>query len=224
MFSLTSITLEVDDLAVAERFYSDAFTLGNLGDLMRLRAAGSPTAGFRGFTLSLLVSQPADVHRLVDAAVAAGATVLKPAAKSMWGHGGVVQAPDGTIWKVATSARKDTAPATGRVESVVLLLGVADVGASRRFYLDRGLTVGKSFGSRYVEFEASGPVKLALYRRRALAKDAGVAADGSGSHRLVIGAETGPSAVSFVDPDGFAWEHATPGASLVDDRADDGAA
>jgi len=74
----------------------------------------------------------------------------------------------------------------------VLLLGVADVAASKRFYIDRGLAVAKSFGRMYVEFATpSSPVKLALYRRRALAKDAGVSPDGSGSHRLVIGGDAG---------------------------------
>ena len=53
----------------------------------------------------------------------------------------------------------------------------------------------------YVEFEAPGPVKLALYGRRALAKDAGVPADGTGSHRLTIDSDAG----AFTDPDGFAW-------------------
>ena len=84
----------------------------------------------------------------------------------------------------------------------MLLLGVADVAASKRFYIDRGLAVAKSFGRMYVEFATpSSPVKLALYRRRALAKDAGVSPDGSGSHRLVIGGD----AEAFTDPDGFAW-------------------
>jgi hypothetical protein len=41
-----------------------------------------------------------------------GATPLKPVAKSFWGYGGVVQAPDGAIWTVATSSKKDTGPAT----------------------------------------------------------------------------------------------------------------
>jgi hypothetical protein len=45
---------------------------------------------------------------------------------------------------------------------------------------------------------------MALYGRRALAKDAGVSPDGSGSHRIVIGGDGG----SFTDPDGFAWEPA----------------
>jgi hypothetical protein len=89
---------------------------------------------------------------------------------------------------------------------IVLLLGVADVAASKRFYLDRGLAVAKSFGRVYVEFAtAASPVKLALYRHRALAKDVGVAPDGTGSHRLMIGGDVGP----FTDPDGFTWEAAS---------------
>jgi predicted lactoylglutathione lyase len=174
-----------------------------LGSRLRVRAAQQPSTGFRGFTLSLTVAQPADVNALIDAAVAAGATAIKPAAKSFWGYGGVVQAPDGTIWKVATSAKKDTGPATRQVDDIVLLLGVADVAASKRFYLDRGLTVAKSFGRMYLEFATeSGSIKLALYRRRALAKDAGVSPDGTGSHRIAVGGAAEP----FTDPDGFAWE------------------
>ena len=200
MTSIESVTLDVADTTAASRFYTTAF---GLGTQLRLRACDAPTTGFRGFTLSLTVSQPAAVDSLIEAAVDAGATPLKPAAKSLWGYGGVVQAPDGTIWKVATSAKKDTGPATRQIDQVVLLLGATDVAASKRFYVDRGLDVAKSFGRKYVEFaSASSPVKLALYGRRALAKDAGVAADGSGSHRLVIGSDAGP----FTDPDGFAWE------------------
>lgn len=202
MASIESVTLEVADPAAAERFYTTAF---GLGTRVRLRASEVPTTGFRGFTLSLTVSQPANVKRLVDAAVDAGATPLKPVAKSFWGYGGVVQAPDGTIWKVATSAKKDTGPATRDIDQFVLLLGVADVAASRQFYTDHGLAVGKSFGRKYVEFATgSSPVKFALYGHRALAKDAGVAPDGTGSHRLVIDGDAG----AFTDPDGFAWQAA----------------
>ena len=114
---------------------------------------------------------------------------MKPVKKSFWGYGGVVQAPDGTIWKVATSAKKDTGPATRDVDEVVLLLGVEDVKATKQFYADRGFALGKSFGSKYAEFDTPGAtVKLALYPRKAAAKDAGVDAEGSGSHRLVIAA------------------------------------
>lgn len=199
MTSIESITLEVADPTAADRFYTAVF---GLGDQLRCRASAEPADGFRGFTLSLTVPQPAAVGSLIKAAIDAGATPLKPVAKSFWGYGGVVQAPDGAIWKVATSAKKDTGPDTRQIDQLVLLLGAADVAASKRFYLDHGLAVAKSFGRKYVEFATpSSPVKLALYGRRALAKDAGVAPDGTGSHRLTIGGDAGP----FTDPDGFAW-------------------
>lgn len=208
MTSIASVTLEVADPAAADRFYSAAF---GLGDRLRLRASEEPTSGFRGFTLSLVVSQPADVDALFDAAVQAGATTLKPAAKSLWGYGGVVQAPDGTIWQLASSSKKNTGPATRQVDEFVLLLGVEDVKASKQFYVEHGLAVGKSFGGKYVEFATgTGPVKLALYKRRGLAKVAGVSPDGTGSHRLIIGSDTGP----FTDPDGFAWTTASESASV----------
>jgi uncharacterized glyoxalase superfamily protein PhnB len=200
--TLSSVTLGADDAAATEAFLKDAF---DLGDTVRVAESHEPTAGFRGFTLSLVVSQPGTVESLVGSALAAGATVLKPVRKSFWGYGGTVQAPDGTVWKVATSAKKDTKPATREIDELVLLLGVADVKATKQFYVERGLSVAKSFGSKYVEFDAgSGRVKLALYGRRALAKDAGVAEDGSGSHRITIGGTAG----RFTDPDGFDWENA----------------
>ena len=61
--------------------------------------------------------------------------------------------------------------------------------------------VGKSFGS-YVDFATpSSPIGLGLYKRRALAKVAGVPAEGTGSHRVQLNADAG----SFTDPEGFAW-------------------
>jgi predicted lactoylglutathione lyase len=200
MASIEFITLDVADPTAANLFYTTAF---GLDTQIRLRASEALTTGFRGFTLSLVVSQPANVNALIGAAVDAGAATLKPATKSLWGYGGVVQAPDGTIWQVASSSKKDTGPATRQIDEIVLLLGVADMSESKRFYVGQGLAVAKSFGSKYVEFATgSGPVKLALYKRRALAKVVGVSADGTGSHRLMIGGDAG----SFSDPDGFAWE------------------
>ena len=198
MTTIDSITLEVADPTSATAFYATAF---GLDSRLSLRASDAPTSGFRGFTMSLLVSQPSNADVLVDAAVEAGATALKPTAKSFWGYGGVVQAPDGTIWKVASSAKKDSAPASKDIDDIVLLLGVEDVKATKRFYVDHGFEVGKSFGSTYVELTTTN-VKLALYGRRALAKDAGVPPEGSGSHRVAIGGDAG----SFIDPDGFIWE------------------
>jgi uncharacterized glyoxalase superfamily protein PhnB len=200
MAALDHVTLEVDDPTAAELFYKSAF---DLGDVVRVRASHAPTTGFRGFTLSLVVGQPSTVDSLVQSALDAGATTLKPVTKSFWGYGGVVQAPDGTIWKVASSSKKDTGPATCEVDEVVLLLGVADVKATRQLYVERGLAVGKSFGSKYVEFDTPGSaLKLALYSRRAAAKDAGVDPAGTGSHRIVISGDTG----TFTDQDGFTWE------------------
>lgn len=202
MTPISSITLEVPDPTATTAFYSEVF---GLNDQLGLRAGEAPTSGFRGFTLSLVVSQPATVDGLIRAALAAGAISLKAVTKSLWGYGGVVQAPDGTIWKVATSSKKNSGPDTRKIDEIVLLLGAADVAASKRFYVDHSFTVAKSFGRKYVQFDAEpNQVKLALYGRRALAKDAGVSPEGSGSHRITIGNKGGP----FVDPDGFTWENA----------------
>ncbi|HZE38913.1 MAG TPA: glyoxalase [Stackebrandtia sp.] len=200
MSAIASITLEVPDPVAAQAFYADAF---GLHAEVLARAAQAPSTGFRGFAVSLVVSQPSTVDSLAGTALAAGATVLKPVAKSFWGYGGVIRDPYGTIWKLASSSKKDTAPANRVIDDIVLLLGVDDVAATKRFYADNGLTVAKSYGRKYVEF-ATSPIKLALYGRRAAAKDLGVAVDGDGSHRLVINGDNG----CLTDPDGFAWDAA----------------
>ncbi|WP_067436497.1 VOC family protein [Nocardioides jensenii] len=206
MTSIDTITLEVADPAAATDFYDAAFGLAGPDSLLRLRAGDAATSGFRGCTLSLITSQPADVDALAETAIEAGATVLKPVAKSFWGYGGVLRAPDGTIWQVASSSKKNTGPATREIDSVVLLIGADDVLASKGFYEQQGLKVAKSFGRKYVEFEAgTGRVTLALNGRKALAKVAGVDAVGEGSHRIAIGTSAG----AFTDPDGFAWEPST---------------
>ena len=210
MTSIKSITLEVSDPTAATSFYASAF---GLHDQLTLREADAATSGFRGFTLSLVVSQPATVDALTASALRAGATAIKAVKKSLWGYGGVVQAPDGTIWKVATSSKKNTGPATRKIEDIVLLIGATDVAATKQFYVSRGFAVAKSYGRKYVQFDAdSDHVKLALYGRRALAKDAGVSPGGTGSHRLIVCSDSGP----FIDPDGFTWEHAS---SLADSVA-----
>ncbi len=200
MPAIDHVVLDVPDTTAAEVFYKSAF---ELGDAVRVRESREPSTGFRGYTLSLVVSQPADVDALIGAAREAGASSLKPAEKSFWGYGGVVQAPDGAIWKVATSTKKNSGPATKNVDQVVLLLGVADVKATKALYVERGLAVEKSFGSKYVQFDLPGSaLGLGLYKRAALAKDAGVPPAGDGSHGITIGGDSG----SFTDPDGFLWE------------------
>ncbi len=202
MTTLQSITLDVTDPTASRAFLVAAFALDHQ---IGVRAADAPSTGFRGFTLSLVVAQPAIVDSLVGTALAAGATTLKAPAKSFWGYGAVVQAPDGTIWKLASSAKKNTTSETRAIDQIALLLGVEDVKATKRFYVERGLEVAKSYGGKYVEFATPGsPVTLALYGRRHLAKDAGVPVDGSGSHRISLVTDGD----GFTDPDGFAWETA----------------
>lgn len=197
---INSVIIESDDVASARRFVDEAL---GLGDVVQVRASDEPTAGFRGFSLSLVFEQPADVDRVAAAALAGGATQVTPVAKSFWGYGGSVRAPDGTVWTLASSSKKNTAEATGRVAQVVLLLGASDVRATKAFYDGAGLAIGRSFGSRYVEFDTPGAaVTLALQSRRAVAKNAGVDADGTGSHRLRISGGLG----RLTDPDGFTWE------------------
>ncbi len=200
---IESLTLEVADAAASEAFYESAL---GLGDQFSARTTDTPSTGFRGFTISLVVGQPSIVDSLQETALAGGAKSLKPAEKGMWGYGAVVQDADGVIWKLATSAKKNKGAATREIDDLVLLIGAADMGASKRFYVDRGLTVKRSFLNRYVEFDApTGGIKLALYPGRAgLAKDAGVSPDGDGSHGIAVKSPAG----EFSDPDGFAWEAA----------------
>ena len=201
--AITSLTLEVSDPSAAHSFYETAL---GIGSQVRARAADTPATGFRGFTISLVVGQPSTVDSLFESALAGGATTLKPAEKGMWGYGAVVQDPDGVIWKLATSAKKEKGPATRQIDDIVLLLGAADMRASKRFYVEHGLSVKRSFPGRYVEFEAPpAGIKLALYPgRTGLAKDAGVPPDGDGPHGIAVNSGAG----QFSDPDGFRWETA----------------
>jgi hypothetical protein len=200
---IASLSLEVPDPTASQSFYETAL---GLASQVHARTADTPTTGFRGFTISLVVGQPSTVESLLETALAGGATTLKPAEKGLWGYGAVVQDADGVIWKLATSAKKDKGPATRRIDDMVLLIGAADMRASKRFYVEHGLPVKRSFPGRYVEFDApAGGIKLALYPGRVgLAKDAGVSPDGDGPHGIAVNSSSGP----FSDPDGFSWEAA----------------
>ncbi|WP_331766045.1 hypothetical protein [Embleya sp. NBC_00896] len=86
-------------------------------------------------------------------------------------------------------------------------LDVADVAAADRFYT-AAFGLGTQIRLRASEAPTTGfrGFTPALYRRGALAKDAGVSPDSTGSHQLTIGGDAAP----FTDPDGFAWEAAAP--------------
>ncbi|MGC1506509.1 MAG: VOC family protein [Sulfitobacter sp.] len=60
------------------------------------------TLGHGAMTLGHNVVERTDVAVILDAAKAAGATILKPAADVFWGgHHGYFQDPEGHIWEVA---------------------------------------------------------------------------------------------------------------------------
>lgn len=199
MQTIDSLTLDVTEAAAAKAFYEQAF--GPLGGKLRARTAPTPSTGFRGFSISLIVGQPSSVDSLYETALAAGATAVKPAAKGMWGYGAVVQDADGVVWKLATSSKKERGLPARLIDDLVLLLGASDLGASKKFYVGRGLEVKRSFPGRYAEFD-SGPVKLALYPGRAgVAKEAGVSPDGDGPYGITVNSDAG----AFSDPDGFLW-------------------
>jgi catechol 2,3-dioxygenase-like lactoylglutathione lyase family enzyme len=66
------------------------------------RLPTEPRAPFGGITLAMNVERPADVATYLDAAVAAGATLLKPATEMDWGGtSGYFADPDGHPWEIA---------------------------------------------------------------------------------------------------------------------------
>jgi hypothetical protein len=117
------ITLGVSDLARAVQFYEQGlgfpkmdsppevafFTLNGtwLGLYGRAALAEDATvsaegSGFGGFTLAHNVASEAEVEQVLEQAVSAGATLVKPAQKVFWGgYSGYFQDPDGHLWEVA---------------------------------------------------------------------------------------------------------------------------
>lgn len=120
---ISMITLGVRNMAKAVTFYRDGlgfpqmesppsvafFTLNGswlglyghdeLAEDASVSAAGS---GFKGFALAHNVASEAEVDQVLAQAVAAGATLTKPAQKTFWGgYSGYFQDPDGHLWEVA---------------------------------------------------------------------------------------------------------------------------
>lgn len=62
----------------------------------------SPTRGsFGGITLAMTVERSEDVDAALEAAVEAGATILKPGTDVVFGRSGYFADPDGYPWEVA---------------------------------------------------------------------------------------------------------------------------
>ena len=123
------ITLGVDDLERAVKFYRDGFGLatdGIVGEEIKfgavaffdlgpgLRLALWPRKSIANdtgladtggsaleFTLGYNVASRADVYQVMDRAASAGASILKPAAETFWGgYAGYFQDPDQHVWEV----------------------------------------------------------------------------------------------------------------------------
>ncbi len=120
---ISMITLGVRDLDRSIRFYRDGlglpqmdsppsvafFTLNGtwLGlyghdDLAKDAHVAADGSGFAGFTLAHNVTSEVEVDRLLQQAVDAGATLVKPGQTVFWGgYSGYFSDPDGFLWEVA---------------------------------------------------------------------------------------------------------------------------
>ena len=59
-------------------------------------------SGFRGVTLAHNVDSPEEVDEVLEEAVAAGATLVKPGQRADWGgYSGYFADPDNHLWEVA---------------------------------------------------------------------------------------------------------------------------
>jgi catechol 2,3-dioxygenase-like lactoylglutathione lyase family enzyme len=122
-FRLHLITLGVDDLARATRFYEalgmkrhmsgaegvaffDAggvvLSLYGRGDLARDAGLESKVSAFSGISLAFNVGSEAAADSALDAAKNAGGAILKPGHRVFWGgYIGYFTDPDGHVWEVA---------------------------------------------------------------------------------------------------------------------------
>jgi len=106
-------------------------------------------------------SQPPST--LIGAALDSGASPLKAACESLWGYGGVVRAPTGRLEGRNVGEEGHGARLPGR-STGSCSCWESRRGASKRFYVDRGLAVAKMLGRKYVEFATpSSPVKLGAF-------------------------------------------------------------
>ena len=128
---ISLLTLGVSDLQRARRFYEGLGWHTNAkpeDDVVFYQAGGMILAlwgreelaadsgaedhgGFGGVTLAHNVRSPAEVDRVMEEALAAGATIAREAGETFWGgYTGVFVDPDGHPWEVAHNPRWTIAP------------------------------------------------------------------------------------------------------------------
>ncbi len=209
--SVDIITIGVPRVEAARAFYTSAFSAtaadddhtasldlhgtGRLAlhqiDALATDCDTNPaTSGFRGYVLSSIVNQPAEVRALLGAAAAKGAAVVKPAKKELFGEfTAAYQAPDGVVWKLSAAAKKDSGlvPDPPKPTETAVYLGVAKPKTSKVFYETLGMGIDRDYGDKFVDFAvADGVCRLGLLPRKALAKDVGVDGNGDGFSALVL--------------------------------------
>ena len=120
---ISLVTLGVKDLAISKKFYVAGFgwkpafenqeiiffQTGGMVFALFLRdqlaadfQADASTFGRAPMALAYNVRQKSEVDPVIQRAVAAGATILKPAREASWGgYSGYFADPDGFAWEVA---------------------------------------------------------------------------------------------------------------------------
>jgi catechol 2,3-dioxygenase-like lactoylglutathione lyase family enzyme len=210
---IDTITIGVTDMSSALRFYEDGFAFPSRhvdGEYVRLGLGGDSAAlelcpwdalagdagmapegdGFRGFTLSYIVEQAADVDDMLTRLVHAGGAIAKAPRFAFWGYSAHVKDPSGHLWKIASPKRR---PLLGRkraeggvpgpvaAQELALTIGVADMKRAKQFYEDGLGNPTKKDYSKFVSFDGGdGTPDLAMYKWDALADDADVPPDGHG--------------------------------------------
>jgi uncharacterized protein len=119
----TLITLGVSDVERAARFYAALgmkrgvkaakgvafFAAGGVvlslygrDELAKDAGIENSRPGFSGVSLAFNVEEEASVEKVLEAAVAAGGRMIKPAQRAFWGgYSGYFADPDGHLWEVA---------------------------------------------------------------------------------------------------------------------------
>jgi catechol 2,3-dioxygenase-like lactoylglutathione lyase family enzyme len=119
----TLVTLGVANVARAARFYETlgmkrgvkaakdvaffeaggvVLSLYGRSDLAKDAGIENSRPGFSGVALAFNVAEEALVEKVLEAAVAAGGRMIKPAQRAFWGgYSGYFADPDGHLWEVA---------------------------------------------------------------------------------------------------------------------------
>lgn len=182
LMSESAGSVEVDMHGTGRFELAPATTVGSGGE--------GASSSFPGIVVTYALAQPSEVQAVMDAAAHAGAQVLKPAKKALFGSfSGSFRAPDGSIWKVAADSNKNKGPAAAapRPTEISIILGVNDPKASRTFYQSLGMTTDRDYGNKYIDFQPQqGAARLCLMPRGVLAKDVGIDDPGHGTGALTL--------------------------------------